>query len=215
MSYRHTLEAAMESLYEVEDIVKTFPKDKSLPVIEIDLILQKIRNLYELMLMLKKEGSAATQAPAEMPAEAKEAEATPPAPGVSDAVTGKIPQPSPKTGKASATRQTLGDQFKGSTTLHEHLHQNFNRESETLAHVKPVANLLAAIGINDRYTFIRELFDNDTAAFEHSIQLLNEASSFNDAYNYMIQQFDWDMDGEPVQQLLDLVRRRFIKGKHE
>jgi hypothetical protein len=31
----------------------------------------------------------------------------------------------------------------------------------------------------------------------------------------MIQQFDWDMDGEPVQQLLDLVRRRFIKGKDE
>jgi hypothetical protein len=74
---------------------------------------------------------------------------------------------------------------------------------------------LEAIGINDRYNFIRELFNNDTTAFEGAIKFLNDATSFNDAYNYMLLYFNWDMDSEPVQQLLEIIRRKFIKNRNE
>ena len=110
--------------------------------------------------------------------------------------------------------QTLSDQFKGRTTLLESMHQNFD-ERNTLAHVKPVADLMAAIGINDRFTFIRELFNNDKKAFEGTIEVLNEAGSFNNAFNYLIREFNWDMDSEPVQLLLGIIRRKYIKGRHE
>ena len=214
MSYRHTLEAAMESLYEIEDLLKSFPPEQNIPAIEMDLALQKIRNLYELLLMLKKETITQAHLAKEKPNETRSLKTA--VAGTEEVVSRVVSsQPSPMTGKMPATKQTVADQFKGRPTLHEILHQDFSRESETLAHAKPVADLLAAIGINDRFTFIRELFKNDTAAFEQAILVLNEASSFNDAYNFMIQHFDWDMDSEPVQQLLDIVRRKFIKGKHE
>ncbi len=74
---------------------------------------------------------------------------------------------------------------------------------------------MSAIGINDRFTFIRELFNGDTHAFEYAIKALNEAANFNDAYNYLMQNYDWDMDSDAVQLLLDIIRRKYITGRHE
>ncbi len=201
MSYRHTLGAALESLREIEDLVRGFPDQEDIPAVEIDLTLQKLRNLYELMLMMRKEK--------DVPATTVSA--------TDKKVTVNTPSPAPAAAPAAAPShvQTLSDQFKGGTTLHESLHPAFAKEGETLAYARPVNNLLTAIGINDRFTFIRELFKNDAAAFENTIGILNNATSFNDAYNYMIQHFNWDMDSEAVQQLLDVIRRKFIKGRHE
>jgi hypothetical protein len=84
-----------------------------------------------------------------------------------------------------------------------------------LGQVKPVSTILAAIGINDRYTFIRELFNNDPSAFERTIRSLDEATDFNTAYNYLTDQFDWDMDGEVVQSLLEIIRRKHIRARNE
>ncbi len=245
MSYRHTLEAALESLHEIEDLIKTFPSDGNIPNIEIDLTLQKIRNVYELLLMMKKEertvavadGKVATAAAVDgkvaaavAAADGKAAAAAVAADGeVAAAVAAAVENPvnktdaiTPATATAAAAAspvpaptQTLSDQFKGRTTLHESLHQTLHNEGETLAHGKPVTHLMTAIGINDRFTFIRELFNNDANAFETTMGILNDASSFNDAYNHMIQHFDWDMDSEAVQQLLDIIRRKFIKNRHE
>jgi hypothetical protein len=239
MSYRHTLEAALESLHEIEDLIKTFPSNGNIPNIEIDLTLQKIRNIYELLLMMKKEERTGAAADGKLAAAAAAADgkfAAAVAAAVEESVkktttpsstpTSHAPAPTaaaapaPAAAPAAATAtappaQTLGDQFKGRTTLHESLHQALGHEGETLAHAKPVTNLMAAIGINDRFNFIRELFNSDTNAFETTMGILNDASSFNDAYNHMIQHFEWDMDSEAVQQLLDIIRRKFIKSRHE
>src|SRR5512133_2103111 len=53
MSYRHTLQAAVDSLNEIEDLVKGFPENGHIPAVEIDLALQKLRNLYELLLLFR------------------------------------------------------------------------------------------------------------------------------------------------------------------
>lgn len=213
MSYRHTLQAAFESLHEIEDLIKNFPENGDLPDIEIDLALQKLRNLYELLLMMKKSS-----------ADAPEPLRTEILPETAPKIPDIIPQapvaetPVPPSGKStgnSGEAQILSDQFKGRTTLYESLHQNAATEAETLAHAKPVKDLLSAIGINDRFNFIHELFNNDTAAFENAVKILNDSASFNDAYNYMIQRFDWDMDSEAVQNLLGIIRRKFIKSRHE
>jgi len=227
MSYHHTLEAAIESLHEIEDLIRTFPVEGKIPSIDLDLSLQKLRNLYELLLMLNKPEQAAEavvtklQPPvADLPAPAP---VPPPAPApepepkiVHEPPTPPPPPPAPAaTAREAADEKILSDRFRGRTTLHETLHRNVAKEGTTLGQAKPVTSLMSAIGINDRFTFVRELFGNDTAFFEHTIQILNDASSFNDAYNYMITNHDWDMDSEPVQLLLEMIRRKFITGRHE
>jgi hypothetical protein len=211
MSYRHTLEAAIESLHEIEQLVKGFPESGNIPFVEIDLTLQKIRNIYELMLLLKNQPEM--HVPRDMPADTQTIKA--------DKV--QTPEPPPvdhvtavKAKKEEKEIQILSDRFKGPPTLHESLHKTLHdKESGTLSQAKPVSSIRSAIGINDRFTFIRELFNNDAAGYERTIEVLDEASNFNEAYNYMIQEFDWDMDSEAVQLLLEIIRRRFITGRHE
>ncbi len=230
MKYKHTLEAALESLREIEELISGFSGSGKIPAVEIDLVLQKMRNMYELMLMVKKEPEheeapeiaekLVTKTPAPAAAAAPPAAAptapTPPTPAPTAAAAFPAPASShEKPTKRTKTVETLADQFQGGTTLHESLHKKLTKEEDTLAHAKPVTDLLSAIGINDRYTFIRELFNGDTAKFESAVKFLNDATSFNDAYNYMLLYFNWDMESEPVQLLLDIIRRKFIKRKHE
>jgi hypothetical protein len=44
---------------------------------------------------------------------------------------------------------------------------------------------------------------------------LDEAHNFNDAYSLLMSKFQWDMDSEPVQMLLNLIRRKFITAGNE
>jgi len=76
MSYRYTLEAVLEGLHEIEDLIKGFPSDGKIPDIEIDLTLQKIRNLYELMLMMRGVAAAAAGAERKTMADAAEEKTT-------------------------------------------------------------------------------------------------------------------------------------------
>ena len=212
MSYRHTLEAALESLHEIEDLIKGFPPDGAIPAIEIDLSLQKLRNVYELLLIMRTPAEilpGAERVPDEKlqtAPEKQEVKVEPEPP---------VEPPKKQTGaiKEPGKDQILSDRFKGRATLHESLHQSLSKD--TLAQAKPVSNMLSAIGINDRFTFIRELFNNDARAFEATMDILNESASFNDAYNYMIQYHDWDMDSDAVQLLLEIIRRKYITGRHE
>jgi hypothetical protein len=182
MSYRHTLEAALESVSEIKTLLRAFPQDGSIPEIEIDLTLQKLRNLYELMLMLKKTHDEKPIAEA-------------------------IQQPAKV--KAKEKTEILSDTFKGRETLHESFHQSFSNQETSFAGIKPVSDIYSAIGINDRFTFIRELFNNDTALFESTIKRINEAGNYKDAFNHLLQNFTWDMESEPVLQLLELLKRRY------
>jgi hypothetical protein len=218
MSYRNTLEAALESLHEIEDLVKEFPDNGAIPAIELDLSLQKIRNLYELLLMFRNPGYH-QPAPEKIPVVERppEPEVHVPRQEVKPVPEPPIaaPRPSPVRRKPQEDAQIISDRFKGRSTLHETLHQTMGKDGGTLAQARPVSNLMAAIGINDRFTFIRELFNNDTTAFETTMNILNEATNFNDAYNYMIQHHDWDMDSDAVQLLLEIIRRKYITGRHE
>ena len=223
MSYRHTLEAALESLQDIRDLIKGFPENGDVPSIELDLSLQKLRNIYELLLVLKR--------PADLPADQQPAvDSAPSSKPVSEPVSvtvpysvpppAAVPAPPPvhqKEPAAEEARETqiLSDRYKGRATLYETLHQSMGKEGQLHAQGKPVENLMSAIAINDRFTFIRELFNGNSPDFEHAITILNEAANFNDAYNYMIQHYDWDMDSEAVQLLLDIIRRKYIISRHE
>lgn len=215
MSYRHTIQAGLESLHEIEQLLNDFPEKGNIPSIELDLVLQKIRNFYEILLMLRQQqDDSASQQPQE--------QVTSVSPGTEKPLADeKIQDTNHKETELKNTKQEkeakiLSDRFGSSTSLYDSIHDTVVQKSgESIGQAKPVVSIAAAIGINDRYTFIRELFNSDVSGFEETIRVLDEAANFNEAYNYMIQHFDWDMDSETVQLLLDLIRRKYITGKHE
>lgn len=240
MSYEHTIEAAIEGIHEIEDLLKHFAKQDQIAAIEMDLTLQKMRSLYELLLMMKgreaisqepsQEVRAKDPAPvkndmAELVMEKTELtevkttvevkEVTAVHEPATDIVSQVITSSKEKKTQVERQTKTLADQFSSGPTLHEALHHGKNKDDVLFTHNKPVTDIASAIGINDRFTFIHELFGNDKNLYDNTLVTLNQAASFNDAYNFMIHNFDWDMNSDPVQLLLDIVRRKFIKGRNE
>jgi hypothetical protein len=100
----------------------------------------------------------------------------------------------------------------GEQTLNESL-KTEKRELATLLKDSPVKDLKKAIGINDRFVFIEELFRGDENMYERSIKTINGFSIFPEA-EYWIQRelktkIGWDEESEAVKHFDQLVRRRF------
>ena len=113
--------------------------------------------------------------------------------------------------------EILSDTFQDKTaSLNENLGQSkYNKDYSSFWMTKPLTNLNDAIGLNDKFLFINELFRGDTEKYNQTMEILNDASNFNEAYNYLMETFNWDMDGELVQNMLNLIRRKLIIHKNE
>ncbi|PSL47271.1 hypothetical protein CLV51_102116 [Chitinophaga niastensis] len=77
----------------------------------------------------------------------------------------------------------------------------------------PVNDLRHAIGINDKYQFIQELFRGDTDLYERSIKTINECGNLQEA-DYWIQREikiiqGWEDDHHLVQHFYSLLKKRF------
>ena len=76
--------------------------------------------------------------------------------------------------------------------------------------ITPIRRIWDAIGINDRFLFIRELFDNDNSKLESTVKTIDEFTSIQEAVNYLKTNFKWS-NSEASQRFLILVKQRFIK----
>ncbi|MEO6731254.1 MAG: hypothetical protein ABIN01_08550 [Ferruginibacter sp.] len=77
----------------------------------------------------------------------------------------------------------------------------------------PVKDLKKAIGINDRFLYINDLFRGDEAMYERSIKTINGFSIFPEAEYWIRRELKtklgWTDDNETVKQFDQLVKRRF------
>jgi hypothetical protein len=77
----------------------------------------------------------------------------------------------------------------------------------------PVRDLRRAIGINDRFVFISELFRGDEVMYERSIKTINGFRIFPEA-EYLIERelkvkLAWDETKDCARHFYQLVKRRF------
>ena len=77
----------------------------------------------------------------------------------------------------------------------------------------PLRDLKKAIGINDRFVFINELFRGDEAMYERSIKTINNFRIMQEAEYWMIRELKvklaWDDNKDITKHFYQLVRRRF------
>jgi hypothetical protein len=122
-------------------------------------------------------------------------------------------RPSPEPKKEMAGKEINDAASAGNnSSLNERLKQSKIDLGDTLTEA-PVRDLRKAIGVNDRFLFINELFRGDEAVYERSIKTINSFSIFAEA-EYCIQRelkvkHGWDAGNERVDQFYQLVKRRF------
>ena len=100
----------------------------------------------------------------------------------------------------------------GTASVNERLKQTKIDLGDDFTEV-PIRDLKKAIGVNDRYLFINELFRGDEAAYERSIKTINSFSILPEA-EYWIQRElkvknGWRDSDLLVRQFYQLVKRRF------
>jgi len=100
-----------------------------------------------------------------------------------------------------------------SESLNDRLKQEKTEVVEVLKH-EPIKDLRKAIGINDRFVFINDLFRGDEAMYERSIKTINSFHIFPEAEYWinreLIVKLGWDRESEIVKHFYHLVKRRFI-----
>ncbi len=77
---------------------------------------------------------------------------------------------------------------------------------------KPIKDLRTAIGINEKFAFIK-LFGGDANAWGNALQKLNSFSSYWEAeamLSEFSQKYKWKDEDETLQSLMDLVERRYM-----
>jgi hypothetical protein len=98
-------------------------------------------------------------------------------------------------------------------SLNDRLRQEKTEVVEVLKH-EPIKDLRKAIGINDRFVFINDLFRGDEAMYERSIKTINSFHIFQEAEYWisreLIVKLGWDKESEIVRHFIHLVKRRFI-----
>lgn len=75
---------------------------------------------------------------------------------------------------------------------------------------QPIENISKAIGLNDKFQFIRELFGGLSDEYSKTVESLNDLGSFEEATLYIEKRFKWDFDDPTVVKFLELINRRYL-----
>ena len=113
-------------------------------------------------------------------------------------------------------QQQIHKEINELITNKESLNDRLKQEKKEVAHVlkdSPVKDLRKAIGVNDKFVFISELFRGDDAMYERSIKTINTFHILPEAEYWMNRELKvklgWNDTNETVQHFYQLVRRRF------
>ncbi len=206
-----------------------------IPAIEFDLAMEDIRRLYDCFLVVKsivpevkaepvalrEEESATVIEEAESVVSVKEAVATEPA-DQPESGTPSIKEPVAVEGKAeedkrekTTTKKILADQLKlkEQQSIHDLIAAGYSDTSiSTRMQHHPISNLKSAIGINEKFIFVYELFNGNVQQYSEAIDQLNSMPGRNEAIALMEilrEKYHWDIENMAFHKLVDMVTRRY------
>ena len=256
-SIHQQIDLLLNALEEQHEQFRTHPG--TIPQMELDLLLQNTRQLYEAILMLYHNNALSSlddvkaavmqriltdrkgnhqpvkeekveEKPVQVPVQQIQ-KTEPVASGITDQLLAKAASIQPEdnrndkktttkriAGGVNATlfedQHSLADNFEDEVTLHEHIASKSS--GNTLAsqlHRKPLSDLKAAIGINEKFLFINQLFDGNLQDYSEAIMKLNDSGDLNSAKQFiaveLASRFNWMDDNEHVINFMGLVERRF------
>jgi hypothetical protein len=220
MDFNATIDLIIRDLEEAREIIDDLKKYPGVPVLQVELAKSKCKTAGEVIALLKTiknnavveektvkviEEPVRKELPVNKETESPKPEADSPKPLITkDEQEIHIKKP--------AESVIIADTFSHlSGSLNEQLGSRSRKTEEDIADLlktKPISSLTEAIGINDRFLFIREIFNNNKDAYSQAISRLDHAESLCDASAIIMSYTGDNNDNEAIKQLLDLVKRK-------
>ena len=101
-------------------------------------------------------------------------------------------------------QQRLGDSFGEVKTLADQMAKDDNPTTP----FNRITELRQAIGLNDKFLMIRDLFGGDAERYEATIDTLDEFDDLDECIIYIVENFRWNPDLEATKLLVSLIERK-------
>jgi hypothetical protein len=229
MDLNAVIDIIIKDLNEARDIIDDLKRYPGVPELQIELAKSKCKSASELITLLKNlpvKSSASEEGKSMVKEEIrKEEESFIPdhtAPAPEDSFKEDKNQPAPGimpevkekqavTVKKSVESTIIADQFSNRPESFNEKLGNLKHDDDVLESLKsrPLLSLDEAIGVNDRFVFIREIFNGDQESYDQAILKLESVRSLSDARAVIMSHTGEDTDNEALKQLLDLIKRKF------
>ncbi|QQS50127.1 MAG: hypothetical protein IPM71_11035 [Bacteroidota bacterium] len=228
MHYKNSIEAVSHQLQEIAEDIAKWQQNGPLRNIDLDLALNKIRNLYDLMLTLRAEERtflnneiihhAQETIQQDKKTEAliiekeKDPEKKPEAAVDKPVKFEKENLIEPATSNLEKDKSLLSEKFHQTRpTLNEELssHVSSSDLAKQLKN-KPITNLSSAIGLNEKFELIHNLFIGDKQKYEQTIEALNHMADYQEALDYLSNVAKLDLSQPLVHRLLELLQRKLM-----
>jgi hypothetical protein len=115
--------------------------------------------------------------------------------------------------------KSIGDKLGGEDNS---LHQRISSQKEDKSigarlQQYPISNIREAIGLNEKFLFINELFGGDIDAYHDAINRLNDIGSMKLAFDYLntltgMHGWDAGRSAETIEKLANFVQRRYMNA---
>jgi len=110
--------------------------------------------------------------------------------------------------EVATTKKTVGENFSKGKSLNDLMLENKTLDKKLAS--SSITKLETAIGLNDRFQYTRELFDNKPDLFRKTVQEIDQANNLDEAVAYLNSNFKWKKTETSIQ-FAQLVKRRFTK----
>ncbi|MBQ2364175.1 MAG: hypothetical protein II288_01265, partial [Alistipes sp.] len=102
-----------------------------------------------------------------------------------------------------AQPKRLGDVFAQKETLADKM-----SSEEPTTPFNRITDLRRAIGINDKFLMVKDLFNGDIERYEDTIDTLNEFDDLDECMIYIVENFSWNPDSAGAKLLVSLIERK-------
>ena len=117
----------------------------------------------------------------------------------------RVEEPKEVTPTVEEPTVVLGEKLQPQTTLGDQL-----AARQTVNDLRPrITDLRRAVGLNDKFLLIRDLFNGNGSLYEITIRKLNEFDNFDDCMIYIAEHFAWNPNSDGAKLMMDLLERKF------
>jgi len=207
MEFNNTIDIIINDIDEIKNIISGFKNNKSVHQIELDLALSKLRNLYDVLLMIDQKDTKAEITDSVIDKENMTREIIQEQKPESESEMEIIEE---KSHESDLEIETLADKYQASPKRKETIADKEKvKNVSSKLQSRPIDDIKKAIGINDKFLYTKELFKSNPSLYNQTINTLNEALSFENAEAYLKSNFDWDFEDEVVMDFIEIIKRKF------
>jgi hypothetical protein len=222
MDFNTTIDIIIKDLREAREIIDDLKQYPGVPYIQIELAKSKCRSAEEVMALLKtmkqefaplQENKVEKVAKVTVVEEIREVEEVPEKivqPVKEETVDPPDTSALKKPREKQAETNIVADRFSGKSNTFNEQMGNIKNDGDISNSLKskPLTNLTEAIGINDKFLFVREIFSGDQLSYNEAILKLNKVDTISDAKAVIMSYTGEGEENDAVMQLLDLVKRK-------